>query len=161
VTLTVSDIDRWSAEQVREVFHAGTARGQATLEASRQLSALAVFDSWEGATAEARKHINASIRQDLDSHGNESLTVAQNMVNALQTYADRITTPDIRRPADRMVTINQDMFEQWKTWVAQSRARSSEAATPTSSDKQFGNQFAANARKLKLVHAELTAACPN
>jgi hypothetical protein len=85
----------------------------------------------------------------------------QNMVNELQTYADRITTPDIRRPADRMVTINQDMFEQWKTWVAQSRARSSEAATPTSSDKQFGNQFAANARKLKLVHAELTAACPN
>jgi hypothetical protein len=77
MTLTVSDIDRWSAEQVREVFHAGTARGQATLEASRQLSALAVFDSWEGATAEARKHINASIRQALDSHGNKSLTVAQ------------------------------------------------------------------------------------
>jgi hypothetical protein len=77
VTLTVADIDRWSAEQVREVFRAGTARGQATLEASRQLSALAVFDSWEGATAEARKHTNASIRQDLDNHGNESLTVAQ------------------------------------------------------------------------------------
>ena len=54
MTLTVADIDRWSAEAVREVFHAGTARGQATLEASRQLSALSVFDSWEGATAEAR-----------------------------------------------------------------------------------------------------------
>ena len=77
MTLTVADIDRWSAEQVREVFHAGTARGQATLEASRQLGALTVFDSWEGATAEARKRTNASIRQDLDSHGNESLTVAQ------------------------------------------------------------------------------------
>jgi hypothetical protein len=77
VTLTVADIDRWSAEAVREVFHAGTARGQATLEASRQLSTLSVFDSWEGATAEARKHTNASIRQDLDSHGNESLAVAQ------------------------------------------------------------------------------------
>jgi hypothetical protein len=77
VTLTVADIDRWNAEAVREVFHAGTARGQATLEASRQLSTLSVFDSWEGATAEARKHTNASIRQDLDSHGNESLMVAQ------------------------------------------------------------------------------------
>ena len=62
---------------MREVFHAATARGQATLEASRQLSSLAVFDTWEGATAEARKHTNASIRQDLDAHGNESLAVAQ------------------------------------------------------------------------------------
>jgi hypothetical protein len=85
----------------------------------------------------------------------------QNMINELQTYADRITTPDIRRRADRMVAINHDMFEQWKAWVVQSRARSPEPPTPTSSDKQFGNQFAANARKLKIVHAELTAACPN
>jgi len=62
---------------VREVFHAANARGQATLEASRQLSTLAVFDTWEGATAGARKHANASIRQDLDAHGNESLAVAR------------------------------------------------------------------------------------
>jgi hypothetical protein len=85
----------------------------------------------------------------------------QNMINELQTYADRIATPDIRRLANRIVTINHNMFEQWKMWVAQSRAPSSEPATPTSSDKQFGNQFAANARILKLVHAELTAACPH
>jgi hypothetical protein len=77
VTLTVADIDRWSAEAVRTVFQAATARGQATLEASRQLSSLAVFDTWEGATAEARKHTNASIRQDLDAHGNEALAVAR------------------------------------------------------------------------------------
>ena len=77
MALTVADIDRWSAELVREVFHAANARGQATLEASRQLSTLAVFETWEGATAEARKHANASIRQDLDAHGNESLAVAQ------------------------------------------------------------------------------------
>lgn len=62
---------------MREVFHAAGARGQATLDASRQLASLAVFDSWEGATAEARKHTNASIRQDLDAHGNESLAVAR------------------------------------------------------------------------------------
>jgi Alpha/beta hydrolase len=77
VTLPVVDIDRWSAEAVREVFHAAGARGQATLEASRQLSSLAVFDTWEGATAEARKHTNAAIREDLDAHGNESLAVAR------------------------------------------------------------------------------------
>jgi Alpha/beta hydrolase len=77
VTLTVADVDQWSAEAVRVVFQAATARGQATLEASRQLSSLAVFDTWEGATAEARKQTNASIRQDLDEHGNEALAVAR------------------------------------------------------------------------------------
>jgi hypothetical protein len=59
----------------------------------------------------------------------------------------------------RIVAINRDMFEQWKRWVAQSQAASPDSATPTSPDKQFGNKFAANARKLKLVHAELEAAC--
>ncbi|HEY4793203.1 MAG TPA: alpha/beta hydrolase [Mycobacterium sp.] len=77
MTLTVADIDRWNAGAVREVFQAANARGQATLEASRQLSTLSVFDTWEGATAEARKHVNTGIRQDLDAHGNEALAVAR------------------------------------------------------------------------------------
>ena len=77
MTLTVADIDRWNADAVREVFQAANARGQATLEASRQLSTLSVFDTWEGATAEARKHVNTGIRQDLDAHGNEALAVAR------------------------------------------------------------------------------------
>jgi hypothetical protein len=99
----------------------------------------------------------------LESAGDNAGTAVkyQNMINELQVYADRIATPDIRRRADRMVAINYEMFEQWKAWVAQNPARSSELPTPTSSDKQFGNRFAANARKLKLVHAEVTAACPN
>ena len=77
MTLTVADIERWSAESVREVFHAAGARAQATFDASRELSSLSVFDTWEGATAEARKHTNAAIRQDLDAHGNESMAVAR------------------------------------------------------------------------------------
>jgi Alpha/beta hydrolase len=77
MTLPVADIDRWNAESVRTVFHAANARGHTTLEASRQLGALAVFDAWEGATAGARRHTNAAIRQDLDAHGNESLAVAR------------------------------------------------------------------------------------
>src|SRR5271156_1663107 len=77
MVLTVADVDRWSAGAVREVFHAANARGQATLEASRQLSTLSVFDSWEGATAEARKHANANIRLDLDAHGTEALAEAR------------------------------------------------------------------------------------
>jgi hypothetical protein len=77
VTLTVADIDRWRAEAVREVFHAAGARGHATLEAARELASLAVFDTWQGAAAQARRHSTASIRSDLDAHGNESLAVAQ------------------------------------------------------------------------------------
>src|SRR3984957_16938118 len=77
MVLTVADVQRWSAGAVRDVFHVATARGNATLEASRQLSTLAVFDSWDGLTAEARKNTNVSIRQDLDAHGNESLAAAQ------------------------------------------------------------------------------------
>src|ERR1700684_2142640 len=77
MVLTVADVERWNAGSVRDVFHAANARGNATLEASRQLSTLAVFDTWEGLTAEARKHSNASIRQDLDAHGNEPLVVAR------------------------------------------------------------------------------------
>jgi hypothetical protein len=77
VALTVADIDRSDSAAVRAVFHAATARGQATLEVSRQLSSLAVFDSWEGATAAARKHHNALIRQDLDAHGNEAIAVGR------------------------------------------------------------------------------------
>src|ERR1700744_1457623 len=75
--LTVADIERWSAESVREVFHAAGARARATLDASRELSSLSVFDTWKGGTAEARRHSNATIRQDLDAHGNESMAVAR------------------------------------------------------------------------------------
>jgi hypothetical protein len=102
MTLPVADIDRWSAEAVREVFHAAGARGQATLEASGQLSSLAVFDSWDGATAEARKHTNASIRQDLDAHGNESLAVAR----AADKAAD-----DIERVQSELRTLRHDAAE--------------------------------------------------
>lgn|GEM_PF-4471174 len=97
----------------------------------------------------------------LKSNGDNDATAVkyQTMLNELQAYANRVTTPDIRPRTDRIVAINRDMFEQWKRWVAQSQAPSPDSATPTSPDKQFGNQFAANARKLKLVHAELEAAC--
>src|SRR6201999_3516856 len=102
MTLPVADIDRWNADAVRGGFRAGNARGHTTLEASRQLSTLAVFDTWEGATAEARKHTNASIRQDLDAHGNESLAVAR----AADKAAD-----DIERVQSELRTLRHDAAE--------------------------------------------------
>jgi hypothetical protein len=97
----------------------------------------------------------------LRSRGDNGATAVkyETMLDELQAYANRVTTPDIRSRTDQIVTINRDMFEQWKRWVAQSQAPSTDPGRPTSSDKQFGSQFAAGARKLKLVHAELEAAC--
>jgi hypothetical protein len=102
VALTVADIDGWSADAVREVFHVAGARGQATLEAARQLSSLAVLDSWAGHTAQARRHTNASIRQDLDAHGNESLAVA----HAAGRAAD-----DIAQVQSELGTLRRDAAE--------------------------------------------------
>lgn len=102
MVLNVADIERWNAGAVREVFHAATARGNATMEASRQLSTLAVFDTWEGLTAEARKHTNASIRQDLDDHGNESLAVGR----AAGKAAD-----DIEKVQSELRTLRHDAAE--------------------------------------------------
>lgn len=77
MTLSVADIDRWNAEAVREVFHAATARSQAATGACRELSSLSIFTTWQGAAHDAAAHQNATIRQDLDDHGNEALAVAR------------------------------------------------------------------------------------
>ena len=87
ITLTVADVDRWSAAAVREVFHAAIARSEATLEVARQLDSLSVFDSWQGSTALARRHATAAIRLDLDAHGNESLAVARAAAKAADGIA--------------------------------------------------------------------------
>jgi hypothetical protein len=109
---------------------------------------------YQSQTASAR---SAAIK----SNGNNDATAAkyQSMLTELQAYTNRVRTPDIRSRTDQLVAINRDMFEQWKRWLAQSQAPSTDGATPDSADKQFGNGFAANARKLKLVHSELEAAC--
>ncbi|HTM85527.1 MAG TPA: hypothetical protein VL179_11640, partial [Mycobacterium sp.] len=75
--LTVADIQRWDADAVREVFHAATARAAVTASVSRELSTLAVFETWGGPTAQAARHANAAIRQDLDVHGAEAIAVAR------------------------------------------------------------------------------------
>jgi hypothetical protein len=85
-SLTVADIQRWSAESVRDVFHAGQARAQSTFSVSRELSTLRVFDTWEGEAAKAAHHSIALTRQDLDAHGREVLAVAR----AAETAADGI-----------------------------------------------------------------------
>jgi hypothetical protein len=76
LSLTIADIERWNAGDVREVFHAASSRAQAALDAADGLATLPAFTTWSGESAEAAKRAIGQTRKDLDSHGNESLAVA-------------------------------------------------------------------------------------
>lgn len=86
MALTVADIERWNAGDVREVFHAATGRAQAAFDAADGLASLPAFASWGGEAAEAAKEAIGQTRRDLDAHGNEALVVA----NAARSAADNI-----------------------------------------------------------------------
>lgn len=86
MTVSVADIHRWDAGDVREVFNATRSRAEATFEAADGIAELPAFGGWGGDAAEAAKESNGQIRKDLDAHGNEALAVAQ----AANVAADRI-----------------------------------------------------------------------
>jgi hypothetical protein len=77
VTVSVADVDRWDAGDVREVFHASRSRAEAAFEARDGITTLPAFGTWGGDAAEAAKEANSQIRNDLDAHGNEALAVAR------------------------------------------------------------------------------------
>ena len=86
MTLTIADIERWDAGDVREVFHAATSRAQAVQDAANGLAELPAFATWGGEAAEAAKKAIGRTRADLDAHGREALAVA----NAARSAADEI-----------------------------------------------------------------------
>lgn len=77
MTLTVAEIERWDAGDVREVFHAAHTRAQAAFDAADALAALPVLGTWEGQAADAARRALGRTRADLDAHGNDALVVAQ------------------------------------------------------------------------------------
>jgi hypothetical protein len=84
--LTVADIERWDAGDVREVFHAARSRAQAALDAADGLATLPAFTTWGGQAAESAREAIGKTRADLDAHGQEALAVA----NAARSAADDI-----------------------------------------------------------------------
>ena len=86
MTVSIADIHRWDAGDVREVFHATRSRAEAAFEAADGIAELPAFGSWGGDAAEAAKEANEQMRKDLDAHGNEAIAVAQ----AAEAAADRI-----------------------------------------------------------------------
>lgn len=99
MTLTVLDIERWNAGDVREVFHAASSRAQAAKDAADGLATLPAFETWGGEAAEAAKEAIGQTRKDLDAHGNEALAVA----NAARSAAD-----EIERIKSELATLKAD-----------------------------------------------------
>lgn len=76
MTPSVTDIERWDAGDVREVFNASRSRAEAAFEAADGIAELPVFGSWGGEASEAARESIGQTRKDLDAHGNEALAVA-------------------------------------------------------------------------------------
>ena len=103
MSISVEEIDRWDAGDVREVFHATRSRAEAAREAADGIAELPAFGSWGGGASEAAKNALGRTRLDLDAHGNESLAVAR----AAGTAADDIEhvksrLSQLRDEADRL-----------------------------------------------------------
>jgi hypothetical protein len=77
VTVSVEDIDRWNAGDVREVFHATRSRAEAAFEAANGIAELPAFGTWGGQASEAAEAAIGQTRRDLDAHGNEALAVSK------------------------------------------------------------------------------------
>ncbi|MCG5431058.1 alpha/beta hydrolase family protein [Mycobacterium sp. MYCO198283] len=86
MTVSVADIDRWNAGDVREVFHATRSQAEAAFEAADGIAQLPAFESWGGDAAEAAKEAIGRTRKDLDAHGNQAIAVSR----AASTAADDI-----------------------------------------------------------------------
>lgn len=77
MTVSLEEIDRWDAGDVREVFNATRSRAEAAFEAADGIAELPAFGTWGGEAAEAAREAIGQTRKDLDAHGNEALAVAQ------------------------------------------------------------------------------------
>jgi hypothetical protein len=102
---------------------------------------------------------NQSSLLESDADNSRVAATYQNMINELQGYANRITTPDVRADAEKIVIINRTMFEQWKRWAGESQSESSASIAPTRADQEFSSGFAQSAAKLKTAHSVLENDC--
>ncbi|MDT5196167.1 MAG: hypothetical protein QOH20_2921 [Mycobacterium sp.] len=103
MTVSVEEIDRWDAGDVREVFHATRSRAEAAREAANGIAELPAFGSWGGEASEAARDAIGRTRRDLDAHGNEALEVAR----AASVAADDVEQvksrlAQLRSEADRL-----------------------------------------------------------
>ncbi|CAN5718665.1 hypothetical protein BH10ACT9_BH10ACT9_43800 [soil metagenome] len=76
MTVAVADIDEWSVGSIREVSRAASARADVSHGASQGLNSLAIFEDWEGETAEAARAALINTGADLDRDAAEAAVIA-------------------------------------------------------------------------------------
>lgn len=103
MTVSITDIDRWDAGDVREVFHATRSRAEAAAEASNGIAQLPAFGTWGGEASDAAKEAIGQTRKDLDAHGEEALAVSQ----AAGKAAD-----DIEKVKTQLAQLKSDVASQ-------------------------------------------------
>lgn len=86
MTLSVSDIQAWDPDDVRQVAGAARARAGAASSVSDGLGALPCLTSWGGRAADAAREAIARTRRDLDAQAREAVAVAAGAARA----ADRV-----------------------------------------------------------------------
>jgi hypothetical protein len=86
VPLTLAEIERWSAGSVRDVAAAARTRANACFDAADGLAKLPAFQTWQGDGGQAAAAAMEKARSELNTHGEEALTVAQ----AADTAADGV-----------------------------------------------------------------------
>ncbi len=75
--LSISDIDQWSPESISAVSAAIAARAEAAEQAGSRLKGLSVFDSWQGAGADAAQVRTQVLADVIDQHGQAVVTVSK------------------------------------------------------------------------------------
>lgn len=89
--LSISDIDQWSPESISAVSAAIEARAEAAEQAGSRLKGLSVFDSWQGAGADAAQARTQVLADVVDQHGqavvtvSKAATIAANEVRQIKT----------------------------------------------------------------------------
>lgn len=86
MTLSIAEIESWSAGDVREVFHAASSRAQAAQDAADGIATLPALVTWGGVAADAAKESLSQTQHDLTAHSRAALNVAQ----AARRAADNI-----------------------------------------------------------------------
>lgn len=99
MTLTIADLERWDAGDVREVFHAASDRAQAAQDAADGIATLPALATWGGKAAEAAIEAIATTGEQLKAHSAKVRAVA----DAARTAAD-----EIERLKSELATLKSD-----------------------------------------------------
>jgi hypothetical protein len=155
VVLSVAEIERWSADSVKDVSDAAKRRATACFEAADGLGKLPAFQTWWGVGAKAAGAAIARARADLTTHGEEALTVAR----AADVAANGIekVQADLRRLEDGAYGLHM-MIDPYNDTIRPGPGFTGTAAQAATAIVALQSQLAAIITEANGVDAELANA---